>query len=146
MKPPLITSLKHPEKTRGFAIVSAIFLLVVIAALGTFIVTISSTAQRTSELDIRGDRAYQAARTGVEWGLYQASLGSGFCSTPTTNTLAQLPGNLAEFQVSVSCTSSTVVEGTTPQTIYGIVATASSGVVGSRNYVERQVRAARAAQ
>ncbi len=64
---------------RGFAIVSAIFILVVLAALGAFIVNISSSQQIGSALDVQGVRAYHAARAGIEWGLYQVQ------STPAYN-------------------------------------------------------------
>ncbi len=57
--------------SRGFAIVSAIFILVVLAALGAFIVNVSTSQHVGSALDIQGVRAYQAARAGVEWGIYQ---------------------------------------------------------------------------
>lgn len=57
--------------SRGFAIVSAIFILVVLAALGAFIVNVSTNQQIGSALDVQGVRAYQAARAGVEWGVYQ---------------------------------------------------------------------------
>ncbi|MDP3037632.1 MAG: hypothetical protein Q8N07_07865, partial [Rhodocyclaceae bacterium] len=61
------------KQLRGFAIVSAIFILVVLAALGAFILNISSSQQIGSALDVQGVRAYQAARAGVEWGLYQVN-------------------------------------------------------------------------
>jgi Tfp pilus assembly protein PilX len=57
--------------SRGFAIVSAIFILVVLAALGAFIVNVSTNQQIGSTLDLQGVRAYQAARAGIEWGIYQ---------------------------------------------------------------------------
>jgi MSHA biogenesis protein MshP len=59
------------KRIRGFALVSAIFILVVLAALGAFIVNISTSQQIGSALDVQGVRAYQAARAGIEWGLYQ---------------------------------------------------------------------------
>jgi len=55
----------------GVTIVSAIFILVVLAALGAFIVTVSTSQQIGSALDVQGSRAYQAARSGIEWGVYQ---------------------------------------------------------------------------
>lgn len=58
---------------RGFAIVSAIFILVVLAALGAFIVNISTSQQIGSALDVQGVRAYQAAHAGIEWGLYRVT-------------------------------------------------------------------------
>jgi Tfp pilus assembly protein PilX len=55
----------------GFSLISAIFLLVVIAALGTFAVTLSTTQQQSAAMDVLGARAYQASKAGIEWGAYQ---------------------------------------------------------------------------
>lgn len=58
-------------RMRGFSLVSAIFLLIVLAALGVAMVTISTTQHQSSSLDIEGVRAYQATKAGIEWGVYQ---------------------------------------------------------------------------
>lgn len=63
---------------RGFAMVTAVFILVVLAALGAFILTVSSTQQAGSALDIQGARAYQAARAGIEWGVFQVTRNAGY--------------------------------------------------------------------
>lgn len=124
------------QKTlRGFSLVSAIFLLVVIAALGTFAITLSTTQQMGAALDVQGARAYQAARAGIEWGAFQV-LRNGNCpATP----LAALPGTLATFTVTVSCASAATTEGGAAVTIYQLVSTATQGAVGTSNYVERQM-------
>lgn len=92
---------------RGFTMVSAIFILVVLAALGTFIVVVSTTQQLGSAYDVEGVRAYQAARAGVEWGMYQiwnsnktSRAGASACAN-TTLTFAGT--TLADFHVTVSC-------------------------------------------
>ena len=121
---------------RGFSLVSAIFLLVVIAALGTFAVTLSTTQQQSAALDVLGSRAYQAARAGIEWGAYQA-LRSSSCSVPTT--LAALPGTLANFTVTVQCSSTAALEAGTAITIYQLISTATQGTPATPNYVERQM-------
>jgi Tfp pilus assembly protein PilX len=61
----------------GFLLVSAIFLLVILAALGAFILTISGTQQTSSALDVQGARAYQAARAGIDWASYQLLINAG---------------------------------------------------------------------
>jgi len=61
----------------GFLLVTAIFLLVVLAALGAFILTISGTQQTSSALDVQGARAYQAARAGIDWASYQLLISTG---------------------------------------------------------------------
>ncbi|HTN67697.1 MAG TPA: hypothetical protein VL051_16120 [Burkholderiaceae bacterium] len=119
----------------GFSIVSAIFLLVVLATLGAFMVTFSTVQHTTSAQDVRGAQAYQAARAGIEWGTYQV-LRADSCA-PT-----QPLGNVAGFAVAVQCTQSvSYTEGATAVTVYRITSTANSGTVGTLAYVERQLQA-----
>ena len=53
----------------GFAAIAAIFLVVVLAALGGFMMIFSNTQQLTSAQDFQGSRAYWAARGGLEWAI-----------------------------------------------------------------------------
>jgi MSHA biogenesis protein MshP len=134
-------------RQRGFTLVSAIFLLVVIAALGTFAVTISTTQHQTSTLDIQGARAYQAARAGVEWGIFQVLRNPAgiTCSTAGSANVVTMPAaaaTLTPFTVNVQCVQfAPVVEGNDgPVTMHQLTSTASNGLaVGSANYVERQI-------
>src|SRR3990172_4561514 len=84
---------------RGFAAVTAIFILVVLAALGVVIVTISSAQHRGSAFDSLGLQAYQSARAGIEFGLYQA-LRNSSCAAATS---FAMPGTLSAFTVLVEC-------------------------------------------
>lgn len=97
-------------RQRGFAIVTAIFLLVVLAALGAFIVNVSSTQQIGSALDVQGVRAYHAAKSGIDWGIYQVTRNGNLCTDapgatsfpvftpPATATTMQ------GFAIAVTCT------------------------------------------
>jgi len=130
---------------RGFSLVSAIFLLVVIAALGTFAVTLSTTQQQSSALDVMGARAYQAARAGIEWGAYQAlpQSGAAFATAcrpgPTSQVIAPLPNTLAGFSVNVQCASTAHSEASATVTIYQLTSTATQGTPATPGYVERQM-------
>lgn len=132
----------HPRRPRlafaaqgGFSIVSAIFLLVVLATLGAFMVSFSTVQHTTSAQDVRGAQAYQAARAGIEWGTYQV-LRANSCAG------SQALGNVAGFAVTVQCAQSgSYTEGVTPVTVYTITSTANSGTVGGLAYVERQLQA-----
>jgi MSHA biogenesis protein MshP len=119
----------------GFAIVSAIFLLVALAVLGAVMVTFSNTQHLTSAQDVQGSRAYWAAKGGIQWAA-ASIIGTGTC---TSGTLAFTDG----FTVVVDCSkSNTYSEGTSNNTIYWVTSTASAGGgVGSPGYVERQVQA-----
>jgi len=121
----------------GFSLVAALFLIVVIAALGAFAVRIGSGEQQAVNLELLSARALAAADSGVEWGAYQAlSASPTSCTTTTLNfTEAALNG----FSVTVVCapTSHTEIGGTTH--VYRIDATASSGTYGTPDYVSRHV-------
>jgi MSHA biogenesis protein MshP len=84
----------------GAGLVTAIFLLVVLAGLGVAIVTVFTSQQASSNLDVQGTKAYQAARAGIEWGLFQqlrnGSCGGGSFALPADSTLSG-------FTVSVQC-------------------------------------------
>ena len=134
MKP----SMRH---TRGFALILALFLIVSLAAIGTYLLTLSNVQVETAVMDEQGARAYQAARTGIEWGAYQVLRNS---SCPTTG--FALVGNLSGFRVNVACTSYGLeTEGAGPVTAYRVTATgcndatACPGTVSS-TYVERQLQ------
>ena len=58
------------RRQTGFALLTAIFILVVLAGLGAAIMTVSSNQQISSAIDVQGARAYLAARAGVDWALY----------------------------------------------------------------------------
>lgn len=126
---------------KGFALISAIFLLVVISALGLFAVTISNTQQKNSVMDALGSRAYQAAKTGIEWGSYQITKVGGACAASTSLTMPA-GTQLSAFTVTVNCSSTTHTEGTNTFSIYQLTSIASTGTMGSINYVERQLQAA----
>lgn len=137
---------------RGFSLVTAIFLLVVLSALGAVMVTFFSTQQQGLALDVLGTRAYQAARAGVEWAAFnvsqtpQGTLWPG-CSTGTTLSAANgnaLGGTLAPYTVTVTCTvqASPYYEGTAAVFVYDITSTATGvngAAPGSTDYVERVI-------
>ena len=138
-------ALPNPQSSKGFSLVSAIFLLVVIAALGTFAVTLSTTQQQSAALDVVGTRAYHAARSGIEWGAFQVLPGTaGAYATACragaiTQTLAPMPNTLAGFNVDVGCASSSHIEGAATVTMYQLTSTASWGTAGTPSFIERQI-------
>ena len=60
------------KQQRGVVIVAAIFILVVLSALAAFVVSVSTNQQVGSALDLQAARTYQAARAGIEWGMYES--------------------------------------------------------------------------
>lgn len=109
------------KRMRGFALVSAIFILVVLAALGAFIVNISTSQHIGSALDVQGVRAYHAARAGIEWGLYRQLQGAS-CAGATS--FSPTASTLSSFTVTVTCTATPDTSG--GPTIYTVQSTACS--------------------
>lgn len=127
---------------RGFSLISAIFLLVVIAALGTFAVTLSTTQHQSAALDVMGVRAYQAAKAGIEWGAYQVvntGITCGTLAVPVQNAVTLTGTTLQNFTVMVDCGSTAVSDASATVTMYQLTSTATQGVAGTPNYVERQI-------
>jgi MSHA biogenesis protein MshP len=104
-----------PSRQRGVGIVMAVFLLVVLAALAIMLVMFTNAQSASSGLDVQGARAYQAARAGIEYGLYRYNVDSE-C---TTTNLAPAATTMQSFTVTVSCT----VTSASPKLV-SIVATA----------------------
>lgn len=138
---------------RGFSLVSAIFLLVVLSALGAYMVIFAGQQQTTIQSDVMGVRAYYAARAGADWAIYRAldpdnTIAPGpppafaACPSGTINTMG---GSLSPFTVVVGCNLSALYDeaGRSIQ-VYEITATAcndSSCPAGSppNGYVERRI-------
>lgn len=140
------SAVRHPRHTEsGFVLPAAIFLLVVLAALGAYMVSLSRTSHISSALDVQGGRAYQAARAGVEWAAWQVvdpqALQPSPAPCPASPTALTLSGTLAAFVVNVSCTRTLATDGADAIAIYQITSTANSGVAGETDYVARQIQA-----
>ena len=126
----------------GFVLPTAIFLLVILAALGAYMVALSRTSQISSALDLQGSRGYQAARVGVEWAAWQVVQNPTPSCTAAPITLAFPPGMFTGFTVTVSCVQlGPYADGANTVTVYQATSTATSGVAGTPDYVERQIQA-----
>jgi MSHA biogenesis protein MshP len=118
---------------RGFAAVAAVFLVVILAGLGAFMLTFSNTQQLTSAQDVQGSRAYWAARAGLGWGL--ASVAPPAVDCPAPSTILTIEG----FTVTVTCTRSTYPEAGATVAIYRLTSLARLGAGATA--VERSVSA-----
>ena len=132
-----------PRRARGFALILAVFLIVSLAAIGAYMLTVSNVQVASATMDEQGLRAYQAARAGLEWGAYRV-LVDGVCAAGAFNlTTVHLVG----FRAQVACTQfGTEIEGSNPAvSTYRITSTgcndttACPGTAGL-TYVERQLQ------
>ena len=137
---------------RGFNIVTAIFLIVVLALLGVFIVSVSGLQQTGARLDLQGVRGYQAARAGIEWAAFMVldpnnalnpvTCGTAFVACPAASTtLPALAGSLSPYSVTVTCGATATTEGTREIRVFDIKSTATTGTPGTAGYIERQLQA-----
>lgn len=132
------------RRQAGFSMISAIFIVVVLAVLAAAMVTMSSMQHGASALDLQGLRAYQAARAGVEWGAYRllAPDSAPSASLPACWGGAEslsLAQDLAGFAVQVSCAASATTELNRSIGVYRVNATASMGAANSPYRVSRTV-------
>lgn len=123
--------------TRGFALVPALFLLVVLGVLAVAAIRIGAGEQQAVTMSLMQARALAAARAGIEWGGYQALAGSCAASTTLNLNEAALKG----FGVIVTCSATSFANGAATNTSYVLSSTATSGTYGQPGYVRRVVSA-----
>lgn len=126
--------MSRARRQSGFSLVTAIFLLVVLAMLGAFMLRLSGTQHVTTAQDVQGSQAFRAARTGLEWAIasIKAAAACPVAAAPAVE----------GYTVVVACSSNTYDEAGTPRIIYWLESTATrGGAVGGIGYVERRVNA-----
>ncbi len=94
---------------RGLGAIAAIVVLVLLAALAAAIVRLGASQQSALAQDVQAERAAQAARAGIEWGLYQAFKGSWTTCAGSSQTL-DLTADTG-MRVTVSCSATAYNEG-----------------------------------
>ena len=146
---------------RGFLLMAAVFLVVVVGAFIGYLATQSNVQELTSIDDLQSARALQAARAGLEWGAYtiiQTPADGAFtvpCQTatdlaPTIRTLTFAGTSLSDFTTTLKCSASSVTEGGAIVRTYKLVSNACNvptggacpnGSTTSSIYVDREVTA-----
>jgi MSHA biogenesis protein MshP len=120
---------------RGVSIIAAIFLLLLMAMLAAVIANMVSTSHVNLAADIGGARAYQAARAGAEWGIFQLDPNAQTAGLPAcVDGTPAVPGHTVE----VSCTSNDYNEAGRSVRIYRIVSRAAANGARAPG-IERQV-------
>jgi MSHA biogenesis protein MshP len=125
------------ERQRGFSLITALFLIVIVSLLVAVGVRIGFAAQQTLDAELLGARALAAATAGVEYAA-QRALGSSVCGSTT---FAMTEGALRDFQVSVTCSLTTHSVGSSTVQVFAIDSFAATGTYGQAGYATRRVRA-----
>jgi len=119
----------------GLKLIGTIFILVVLAALGGFMVKLSMVQSSSSALTLQSARAWFAAVSGLEWTTYQIRNSSACPTVPTSFTLEGFTINLSR------CDTYPVTEGANSYTLYDVELTASFNSFGNPDFVSRTIRA-----
>jgi MSHA biogenesis protein MshP len=119
----------------GFALIPALFLIVVLGVLAVVAIRVGTGQQQAVTMSLLQARALSAAQTGIEWGAYKALNGGCVASTTLTLTEAALNG----FSVIVTCSAVTFSTGAATNTSYVLNSAATAGLYGQPGYVRRVV-------
>jgi len=128
----------------GFALIPALFLIVVLGVLAVIAIRVGTGQQQTVTMSLLQARALSAAQTGIEWGAYKA-LGGNCAATSTcicvaSTTLTLTEAALKGFSVIVTCAAVSFSTGAaTLNKSYVLNSVATLGLYGQPGYVRRIV-------
>ena len=129
----------------GFSLVVAVFLLVVLAALGVFVVQIALSQYQSVDLQLLTARDRSAAQSGMQFGVYQAlHQGVGWCPlAPASARVSLTPAALADYSVTVTCSATAhriyAAGSWHPYDAFALASTATYGRYGTADFVSRTV-------
>jgi MSHA biogenesis protein MshP len=110
------------KRQTGFALLTAIFILVVLAGLGAAVMTVSSNQQISSAIDLQGARAYSAARAGVDWAVYMEEVQSPGNCPPSPSSFSLPASSMSAFVVTVICVKT--IDSNAGPAVYTVTSTA----------------------
>ena len=137
--------MKRRSTIGGSALISAMFLVIVLLALGASMASLSTVEQDTSTKSILAARAYYGAKTGLDWGIQRVISDPAPPARCTSfaggSTFSPAGTGLTGVSVTVTCSSAQFGVGTTTYTYY-LQSTATVGTSASSfNYAERRMQA-----
>ncbi len=139
---------------RGFTLVSVLFVLVVLAALGAAMATLSQRQHMGAAAELQSVQALQAARAGLEWAVLEVlrnpapPAAAPGCFAPASFDVEALPGFTITVQCSRTPANGSLSDGATALVFYALTANAcnapSAGSCPAAGalaptYVERQL-------
>lgn len=145
-----LTAYRSPLPSQGFALPAAIFLLVVLGGLAAWLTSLTQATLAESNLELEGERAYQAARAGLEAGIHQAAQAGAGCAQIAQTVGFPAASSLARFTATVTCQQHVADEGGAGVTVFDITSIACNQPSGGAcpnasptlaEYVERHMRA-----
>jgi MSHA biogenesis protein MshP len=130
--------MKCPQRNQqGFAIVAALFLLVIVGTLAAMAVRTGTQQQHAADLEVLSSRAWAAAQSGLGYGL--ASANAGNCNYDRSYSFPASAPSLAGFSVRVRCAASQHLVSGISYSVFDVSATASRGTYGNPGFVRREL-------
>ena len=135
MKPMSITP-RNIKKQSGVSVVTAIFLVIVLALMGAGMVSLLTTSQQSISHEITSAKAYMAGRSCLQWGMYQSIYTPAAANSSNTITFNNNASGLLNSQCAT--TISTITNDSL--TFYNINAVAKFGSSVDPEFSQRTMR------
>ena len=124
-------------RATGSALITALFLVIVLAALGAAMTSLSIVQQDTATKAVLAARVYYGAKAGLEWGI-QAAIATSACAASSG---AFTPAGSGFTGVSVTVTCASSQHGGAALSTYYLTSIATTGTLGTLSYAERRMEA-----
>lgn len=131
----MYTTHHNIRRQSGVSIVTAIFLVVILALMGAGMVSLLTTSQQSISQEITSAKAYMAGRSCLQWGMYQAV----YDADPWVNTPHTLTFNNNGL-VNTRCATGFTVINNDSKTFFNITTTANFGNATDPEFSQRQMR------
>ncbi len=130
----------------GFSIITAIFVIVILASVGAFMATIGGSQQLVTHFSVLGSRTLLVAQSGMEWAVHDVlrntAAGFGGCNPSGSTSFTPSAPGLSGFSVTLGCSSTPGInEGGLVYAVYALTSTASTGTLGTPAYASRTISA-----
>ena len=136
--------MKRHARCAGAALISAIFLIVVLAAIGASMVSLSTVQEDTVTKSVLAARVYYGAKAGIDWAVQRTISDPAPPARCTTTdfpaTVTPTGTGIAGVSVVVTCARSQHGAGATAFTYY-LTSIATTGTLGTPSYAERRMEA-----
>jgi len=130
-------------RNAGAALVAALFLIIVLAALGATIASLSNAEHATTVKSQLSTSVYYGAKTGLEWGIQRVisdPAPPARCTAFNAGTAFSPAGaGFAGVSVTVTCVQSSIYGA--GNFVYYLTSNATIGTLGALNYAERRMEA-----
>jgi MSHA biogenesis protein MshP len=126
------------RKACGSALITAIFLIVVLLGLGIAMMKLSNVEHDTATKSLLSAKVYYGAKAGLDWGVQQA-VAAGACAV-STGPFTLSGGSLSGVNVTVTCAEAKQ-GAASGRSVFYLTSKATIGTVGALSYAERRMEA-----